>query len=561
MSGPSCDVLLGHALFMARDPKQLAKMRPYPPLGTLYAATVLRDAGLRVALFDAMVEDGPEAFGGALDAHEPALVVLFEDSFNFYSKMCLGTMRDAALQMVRAAVDRGIPAVVAGSDASDDPAAYLTAGALAVMLGEAEHTLRDVAMALFEPSSDGRNAFGPGKHAVRADPTSGGRTAARPGHHADRANIGAQLQAIPGLALSDAQAPGGVHRTPARPPERDPDIFGAPARDLVDMAAYRSRWRAAHGEWSLNMVSTRGCPFHCNWCAKPIWGQRYAMRDPVAVAEELASVGDEFRPDHIWFADDIFGLRPEWTARFGRAVERLGARTPLTVQTRVDLVDEAAADGLARAGCSMAWLGVESGSQRVLDAMEKGIRVDAVPAAVERLRRHGIGVGLFIQFGYPGETWDDMMLSVSLVRDTLPDEIGVSVSYPLPGTPFHERVAAELGDITHWSDSRDLAMLFKGTYTTDFYRRLHALLHRDHAARLALSRAEAVIEDGADGADDADDVDVADDSVVDAHAALRAIEREWRDLASDEAAARNAAPTKVALATPKPAPDLTRTAN
>ncbi len=543
MSWPRCDVLLGHALFMARDPKQMAKMRPYPPLGTLYAATALRDAGLRVALFDAMIADGPASFDDALDSEEPALVALFEDSFNFYSKMCLGTMRDAALQMVRSASERGIPVVVAGSDATDDPATFLRAGATAIMLGEAEHTLREVVEKLLGAQA----SFGTAAKSIASPDACAEFSSAACD---DASHL---LRDIAGLALPDRNSVDGVRRTPSRAPERQPDAFGPPARDLVDMDAYRTRWKAAHGHWSLNMVSTRGCPFHCNWCAKPIWGQRYAMRDPVAVAEELAAIGLEYGPDNVWFADDIFGLKPDWTASFGRAVERLGARTPFTVQTRVDLVDDSAADGLARAGCTMAWLGVESGSQRVLDAMEKGIRVESVPLAIERLRSRGIGVGLFIQFGYPGEQWPDIAQTVALVRETLPDEIGISVSYPLPGTGFHQRVAAELGDRTHWSDSRDLAMLFQGTYSTAFYRRLHALLHLDHDARLEVARMAAEFPShGAIG------VPSINPSLK---AKFDAIDAEWRALEADERDARSAAPTIVALSAPKPAPDLSRTAD
>ncbi|HZQ96668.1 MAG TPA: hypothetical protein VFA67_16780, partial [Candidatus Sulfotelmatobacter sp.] len=83
----------------------------------------------------------------------------------------------------------------------------------------------------------------------------------------------------------------------------------------------------------------------------------------------------------------------------------------------------------------------------------------------------------FLQFGYPGESWRDIQSTIKLVRDTRPDDIGVSVSYPLPGTKFFERVQAQLGDKTNWSDSEDLSMMFQGAYTNEFYRALHDALH------------------------------------------------------------------------------------
>jgi len=132
---------------------------------------------------------------------------------------------------------------------------------------------------------------------------------------------------------------------------------------------------------------------------------------------------------------------------------------------------------LRRAGCAEVWMGAESGSQKILDAMDKGTRVEQIAKARENLRQEGIRACYFLQFGYPGETWHDIQKTVALVRDTRPDDIGVSVSYPLPGTKFFERVHAQLGEKTHWSDSEDLAMMFQGAYTNEFYRALHDALH------------------------------------------------------------------------------------
>jgi anaerobic magnesium-protoporphyrin IX monomethyl ester cyclase len=300
-----------------------------------------------------------------------------------------------------------------------------------------------------------------------------------------------QPDAVPGVVVADPSAPRGLRFSAGRPPERDLDSFPEAAWDLVDVEAYRRVWTEAHGYFSLNLVTTRGCPFHCNWCAKPIWGQRYAMHSPARVASDLASLKFHCSPDHVWFADDIFGLRPAWVTEFAREVAARDARVPFTIQTRADLMTPEAVEGLARAGCAEAWLGAESGSQQVLDAMDKGTTVEEIADARQRLGAAGIRTAFFIQFGYPGEEWSQIMETVEMVRRLLPDDIGVSVTYPLPGTGLYDRVREELGAKTQWVDSDDLAMMFQGTYTSEFYRRLHTLLHRD----LDVRRAEAAGRD------------------------------------------------------------------
>ena len=155
------------------------------------------------------------------------------------------------------------------------------------------------------------------------------------------------------------------------------------------------------------------------------------------------------------------------------------------------------AGALREAGCQEAWLGAESGSQRVLDAMEKGTTVQEILTARERLGAAGIRVGFFIQLGYLGENLEDILATRSLIETARPDAVGVSVSYPLPGTKFYETVKQQLGPKTNWNESNDLDMMFKGSYTSDFYRRVRDLLHAqvdaDQLAPDADGRRSAVI--------------------------------------------------------------------
>jgi len=438
------DVLLGQSYYLRFDPKLWDARQPYAPLGTLYAAAHLRARGYDARLFDAMLAESEADWGAALDRWRPRLAVIYEDSFNYLSKMCLARMRAAALVMIDMARERGCPVVVSGSDATDHPELYLARGAVAVVTGEGEITLGELTDALTGRSS-------------------------------------APLDAIDGLVFLDAR--GAQVRTPARAIVRDLDTLPFPAWDLVDVAAYRRVWGARHGFHSMNLVTTRGCPYSCNWCARPVYGQRYTVRSPEAVVEEMRWLVRTYDPDQFAFADDIFGLRPGWIARFGELVEAAGVARPFRCLMRVDLVDESVVAGLVRAGCRTVWVGAESGSQRVLDAMQKGTHVDQIERATRLLKAAGIEVGFFLQFGYPGEEWADIQKTLAMVRRCGPDDIGISVSYPLPGTPFFERVKTELREKRNWDDSADLAMMYRGPYSTRFYRALHQVAHAEFRMR------------------------------------------------------------------------------
>ena len=455
----SADVLFGQAYFLRFDPKLWEARQPYAPLGALYAAACVRDHGYRVALFDAMLAASEAEWAEALDRHRPRFAVIYEDNFNYLSKMCLLRMRQAALTMIDAARERGITTIVAGADATDHPVTYLDRGATVVVTGEGEVTLVELLDALSRAGGAG---------------DAGG------------------LKAIDGLCLRDDD--GRVVHTRARAIIRQLDSLPFPAWDLVDVEGYRATWLAHHGYFSMNLVTTRGCPYHCNWCAKPIYGQRYTARSPEHVVDEMAWLKRTFRPDHLWIADDIFGLKPGWIERFAALVQARDAATPFKCLLRADQVTAGVARGLKAAGCRTAWIGAESGSQRILDAMEKGTRVDQIGEATRLLHAAGVEVGFFLQFGYPGETRADIDRTLEMVRVCAPDDIGVSVSYPLPGTTFYQRVQAQLGQKQNWVDSNDLAMMYHATYVPDFYRALHALVHAEFRAgksKSVVSRAAA----------------------------------------------------------------------
>ena len=434
------DLLFAQSYYLRFDPKLLEAMQPYPPLGTLYAASYARSKGYSVALFDSMLAESENEWASALDQHQPQYAIIFEDNFNYLSKMCLLRMRQAAFTMIEMAKARGCAVILCGADATDHRDLYLQQGADYVLLGEGEITLVELLDSL-----EGRPSC--------------------------------PIESIVGLAsriTPHASRRSDIH---------DLDSLPFPAWDLVDIPRYRKIWRERHGYYSMNMVTTRGCPYHCNWCAKPIWGQRYNSRSPENVAREMKWLKENFAPDHIWFADDIMGLKPNWLERFVELIREHDALIPYKCLQRADLITERTAKALADSGCKTVWLGAESGSQKILDAMEKGDGVQDIYNAVRLLHQHDIQAGFFLQFGYPGETWDDIQLTLKMVRECQPDDIGISVSYPLPGTKFYERVKMELGEKQNWVDSDDLAVLYHAPYPQEFYRALHSRVHYEFRLR------------------------------------------------------------------------------
>jgi anaerobic magnesium-protoporphyrin IX monomethyl ester cyclase len=440
------NVLFSHSYFMRFDPKQWATGQPYPPLATIGAAALLRQQGFRVTLFDTMFVEDPDELIPRLSLENPHFFVIYDDGFNYLTKMCLTNMRDAAFRMIQLARRRGSIVIVSSSDSTDHYLQYLEKGADFIILGEGDQTLL---------------------HLV---------TAIRNGHE--------DFSGIPGLAWLENAIP---VRSAARKVMKDLDQLPQPAWDLVDIESYRKVWMHKHGYFSLNISTTRGCPFKCNWCAKPIYGNRYNARSPRHVVNELKWLKQKIDFDHIWMCDDIFGLKPGWVNEFADLVENEHLDFKFKIQSRADLLlQENYVEALARAGCADAWMGAESGSQKILDAMDKGTTVEQIAGATRLLRQHGIHPSFFIQFGYPGETKEDIAMTIRMIKKLLPDSLGISVSYPLPGTVFYERVKADLKEKTNWTDSDELKLMFRNTYPPEFYRQLHRYVHKTYRWHLAL---------------------------------------------------------------------------
>jgi anaerobic magnesium-protoporphyrin IX monomethyl ester cyclase len=432
-----CDVVLSNTYYYKFDAKQWANKQPFPPLGTLYAAAYLREQNYIVKVFDTNLIESPKDIEPFLKTNTPKLFVIYDDGFNYLTKMCLTVMREAAFKKIAIAKKLGCKIAVSSSDSTDHFEKYLNAGADFIIKGEGELTLKALTDAVFKNGN---------------------------------------LEAIEGIIYKkDSEIITNKPRTVLK----DLDVLPMPAWDLIAIEPYREIWENGGRPFTLNIATTRGCPFKCNWCAKPIYGNRYNSHSPEYITKHLTYLNESFGVSRFWMCDDIFGLKPNWVQEFNIYLQKAELKISYFIQSRVDLLlQEDTIDALAKSGLEEVWVGAESGSQTVLDAMDKDTKVSQIYEATKLLKAKNIKVAFFIQFGYLNETKADIALTIKMIKDLLPDNIGISVSYPLPGTKFYDKVKDDLKLKANWTDSDDLAMLFKGTFNSNYYKKLQRYVHK-----------------------------------------------------------------------------------
>ncbi|MEO8211423.1 MAG: radical SAM protein [bacterium] len=441
-------ILLANSYFLKHDPKEYKGMNLYAPLGTLYAASYLKQQGYGVHLFDTMLANSELDLMKELKSHKPDIFVIYDDSFNYLTKMCLTRMREAAFNMSEIAKDYGCKVIISSSDSTDHTEKYFLHKADYIIIGEGEITLGEIIGHLTSPSQK-------------------------------------NLNEIEGLAYVENDV---IVKTKKRNVIKDLNSLPFPDWSLIDVERYKKLWYKNRGYFSMNIVTTRGCPYHCNWCAKPIYGQVYNSRSAGSVVAEMKFLKEKYSPDHIWFCDDIFGLKPNWIQKFDETVNKENVKIKFKCLSRVDLLlKENNITHLASSGCDSVWVGAESGSQRILDAMDKGTTVEQIYQSRELLGKKQIKTCFFLQFGYSEETKEDIALTLKMVNDLMPDDIGISVSYPLPGTKFYDRVLSQMNKKQNWEKSDDFEMMFDGEYSTKYYRILHKKVHKEFRSRQILN--------------------------------------------------------------------------
>ena len=414
------DILLTHGYFLYEDPHELAVMKPYPPLGLLYISSHLKARGIDASLFDTTFSS-LDALVMHLRATRPPIVGIYSNLMT----------RARVLQVIAVAKQVGSLVVVGGPDPVNYLDDYLSRGADVVAIGEGELTLEELVPHLRQH----------GAH---------------------------DLEGIAGLAFRDAT--GTIVRTEPRPMLADLDAQPFPDRAAIDQRAYIDLWRKHHGMGSVSLITARGCPYTCTWCSHSVFGYSHRRRSPKNVVDEVEQIVGTYAPDLLWYADDVFTINHKWLFEYAAEMERRGFRLPFETISREDRLNEEVIQTLARMGCHRLWIGAESGSQKVLDAMKRRTNAERVRAMVHLLQKHGIEVGMFIMLGYEGEERQDLEATVEHLKQAGPNTFLTTVAYPIKGTPYYASVADRVISRRAWDQGSDRDYTVAGRHSPRYYQ-------------------------------------------------------------------------------------------
>jgi radical SAM superfamily enzyme YgiQ (UPF0313 family) len=426
------DVLLTHGYFLFEDEKEMQIMRPYPTLGLLYISAYLRREGFDVEIFDSTFAERQQL----LDRLAQGRGVI-----GIYTNLMT---RRPVLDIVAAAKRHGWTVVLGGPESANYPREYLASGADVIVAGEGETTMAELLLAL----------------GVR-------------GPH--------NLHGVTGTVFRDDK--GEVVINPERTKIADLDSIPWPDRGRIDQARYVDVWREKHGMGSVNLITARGCPYKCNWCSHAVFGYTHRRRSYLDSAAELEHIMDVYRPDQVWYADDVFTISHPWLFGYANELKRRNLRVPFETISRADrMMKDEVLQTLADMGCYRIWIGSESGSQRILDGMERGVKVDQVLWATRAAKRYGIQVGMFLMWGYPGEEIDDIAATVDLVRKCQPDIHLTTIAYPIKNTGFFRNAGDLVVSDKHWSEATDRDYRIKGQHSRAYYKHADSWLNNEVAA-------------------------------------------------------------------------------
>ncbi|MDQ5823354.1 MAG: B12-binding domain-containing radical SAM protein [Chloroflexota bacterium] len=413
------DILLTHGYYLYEDPHELKVMKPYPTLGLLYISSHLKSKGFEVDLFDTTFSNR-EAWKAYLVQHRPTIVGIYT---NLMTKLNV-------LPMIQDCKALGATVVVGGPEPPHYADEFLDAGADVVVIGEGELTLEALIPEI--------TARGPHR-----------------------------LHDIHGVAFRDEAAK--TIRTGSRPLIKNLDAQPFPDRGAIDTERYLRTWKEHHGRSSISLITARGCPYTCRWCSHTVFGNTHRRRSPENVLAELELIIDRYAPDQLWYADDVLTIHRGWILKFAALLQQRGIKIPFECISRADRLDGDVIEALTAMGCFRLWIGAESGSQQVLDAMDRKTRIEDVQRKTHMLKNAGIETGMFIMMGYEGEEIEDIEATVDHLKKSEPDLFLTTVAYPIKGTSYYNEVESRVVEAMPWHQRTDRDLTVAGRHSKRFY--------------------------------------------------------------------------------------------
>lgn len=416
-------ILLTHGYFLEEDVKEQAIMRPYVPLGILYISAYLEDHGYDNLIFDStfssfdqlcktIIKERPDAIGIYTNLMTKLNVLRLIDFIK----------KHESLEKTRI--------VLGGPEVRNHAENFLKYGADFLVFGEGEQTMLELVQWL-------------------------------------NGSVPKKIQEIEGIAYKDENSK--VCQTPERAKLRNLDDLPLPNRQKVNLQLYFDAWKNKHGISAISINTMRGCPYTCKWCSRAVYGQSYRRRSAKNVVNEMQWIKQHYSVDSIWFVDDVFTISHKWLEEFTNELKKSNLSIPYECITRADRMNEGVIEQLLESGCFRVWIGAESGSQKVIDLMDRRVNVTQVQEMIQLSKKHGLQAGTFIMVGYPGETKEDIYATVNHLKKADPDLFTITVAYPIKGTPLYEEVEDRFIADLPWEKATDRDIDFKRTYNRKYY--------------------------------------------------------------------------------------------
>lgn len=424
-------IVLTHGYFLEEDPKEKLIMRPYPPLGILYISAYLEENGFENSVYDSTF--------GTMAGLETFLLKECPDVVGIYTNLMtkLNVLKIISFIRNTRSLDH-TKIILGGPEIRNHKENFLRFGADVIVFGEGEDTMLELVTA----------------YAKDENP---------------------DLHDLPGTAYLDEHK--NVIANPERVLIRDINQLPFPGRDKINLQKYFDTWKKHHGISMINLNTMRGCPYSCKWCSRAVYGTSYRRRSPKLVADEIQYLKENYDFDMIWFVDDVFTINHKWLREFVTEMQQRELKVPYEIITRADRLNEEAVQLLQQSGCFRVWIGAESGSQKIIDAMDRRVKVDDVRQMIQLVKSYGIEAGTFIMLGYPGEDETDIKETLHHLKTSNPDHYTITVAYPIKGTPLYAEVENLFVEDLPWHNSTDRDIDFKRTYNRKYYDHAITWIH------------------------------------------------------------------------------------